>query len=255
MATDYADMYAKMKGKNLCMNKNKIKTTITLLLTMSAIVMAGGCGSENTDAQVSENSSDTALVSQSDVSLPEESNKNIVSNAASGFSSEKELVSAFVENINSGSDISNIYNSFNIDGWAAYIFSQNRGKITFSDAYTVAADFDKGADYINQNYPEFAEKWHSGYGYDMIDEDIRDLIETKSEITSDTINELFKELSDKYAPFEHEFDEAKICHLDSGYSTYRIPVNSSMAPEITAVTVVYFENGGKFYFIFMNYVS
>ena len=238
------------------MNKNKIKTMIALTLTMSTLVMAGGCGSENTYVQVGENSRDTALASQSDTSLTEESNKDTVNTADSGFASEKELVSAFVENINTGSDISNIYNSVDVDGWAAYVFSQNHGKITFSDAYTVAADLDKGADYINQNYSEFAEKWHSGYGEYITDKDIAayDFIENKSKLTSDTINELFKDLSDRFAPVEYEFDESKIWHSDSGYSTYRIPVNSSKAPEITELSIVYFENNRKIFFIFCSEV-
>ena len=237
------------------MNKNKIKMTIALVLTMSTIVMAGGCGNENTDTSSQNNEASIEApaaeskaedkVSAEESKISQADDYSFPTAAQYSFSSPKELVDFITKCVVDGKDEThkNV-----IDPYAWLSVTQNDFGLNFEERYKFIHEIepylDKGSDYINENYPLFRDS-----DYKISSEDVelylRVLNLFKNPISAhDTVYSSYQE---GFTPVDYDYDESKLRTNTStpGHYSYCIGNNTNEQLHIDAC---FYENSGKYYF-------
>ena len=237
------------------MNKNKIKIMIALVLTMSTIVMAGGCGNENTDTSPQNNEASIEApaaeskaedkVSAEESKISQADDYSFPTAAQYSFSSPKELVDFITKCVVDGKDEThkNV-----IDQYAWLSVTQNDFGLNFEERYKFIHEIepylDKGSDYINENYSLFRDS-----DYKISSEDVelylRVLNLFKDPISAhDTVYSSYQE---GFTPVDYDYDESKLRTNTStpGHYSYCIGDNTSEQLHIDAC---FYENSGKYYF-------
>lgn len=195
--------------------------------------------------------------------------------AVSSADSPEALVNAIIQYIRNDcrGDISGL---FDHDAFIAYMFQEVEGMFglftdsaDFAKARSIVKDFNKGADYLQKTYPDFAARWQGNKNEPLTDETLSRIIERVKESPLDTPEKIAKEWSefkilipDDFAyNAENLYSYDPYCYqgydANAAYYEYSIPLDYKtteklVGKRICAMDIYFYENQGRYYAFLVN---